>query len=240
MIWVYYWVSQFEGNILADKDCVYVCVCIITQARVKYQRQSEDNSSLYRVIECLVSRSVQFSRVQLCDPLDCRMLDLAVPHQFPELAQTHFHRISDAIHPSHPLSSPPPPAFNLSHHQGIWNESALCIRWPKYWSFSFNISPCNEYSGLISLVGLVGSPCSLRDSQQSSPTPQFKSKSTGSVMCLVAPRHVESFWIRNRTHVPCISRHVLSQWTTREAWDSAFLTSFQRMLMLPVHGPNFE
>ena len=58
------------------------------------------------------------------------------------------------------------------------NESALHIRWPKYWSFSFNISPSNEYSGLISFRVdwlLVGSPCSPRDSQESSPTPQFKS-----------------------------------------------------------------
>ena len=47
-----------------------------------------------------------------------------------------------------PLSSPP--AFNLSQHQGLSSESACCIRWPKYWSFSFNFSPSNEYSGLIS------------------------------------------------------------------------------------------
>ena len=59
------------------------------------------------------------------------------------------------------------------------NESALCIRWPKYWSFSFNISPSNEHSGLISFKdGLVGSLCSPRDSQESSPTPQFKSISS--------------------------------------------------------------
>ena len=56
------------------------------------------------------------------------------------------------------------------------NESAPCIRWPKYWSFSFNISPSNEHPGLISFrMGLVGSPCSPKDSQESSPTPQFKS-----------------------------------------------------------------
>ena len=65
-------------------------------------------------------------------------------HQLPELAQTHVCWLSDAIPPSHPLSSPSPPALNLSQHQG------LCMRWPKYWSFSFNISPSNEYSGLIS------------------------------------------------------------------------------------------
>ena len=56
------------------------------------------------------------------------------------------------------------------------NESTLHIRWPKYWSFSFSISPSNEYSGLISFrMELIGSPCSPRDSQESSPTPQFKS-----------------------------------------------------------------
>ena len=51
---------------------------------------------------------------------------------------------------SHPLSTPSPPAFNLSQHQGLSNESVLCMRWPKYWSFSFSLSPSNKYSGLIS------------------------------------------------------------------------------------------
>ena len=58
--------------------------------------------------------------------------------------------VGDIIQPSHPLSSPSPPAFNLSQHQGLLNESVLHIRWPKYWSFSFSISPSNEYLGLIS------------------------------------------------------------------------------------------
>ena len=71
-------------------------------------------------------------------------------HYLPEFAQTHVHRVSDAIQPSHPLLSPSPPAFSLSHHQVFSNESVLCIRWPKYWSFSFSISPSSEHSGLIS------------------------------------------------------------------------------------------
>jgi len=58
--------------------------------------------------------------------------------------------VGDAIQLSHPVLSPSPPAFNLSQHQGLFKESVLCIRWPKYWSFSFSISPSNEYSGLIS------------------------------------------------------------------------------------------
>ena len=64
--------------------------------------------------------------------------------------QTNVHQIGDSIQPSHPLLSPSPPAFNLSQHHSLFNESVLCIRWPKYWSFSFSISPSNEYSGLIS------------------------------------------------------------------------------------------
>ena len=77
------------------------------------------------------------------------MPGLPVHHQLPESTQTSVHRVGDAIQPSHPLSSPSP-ALNLSQHQRLSNESALCIRWPKYWSCSFSISPSNEYSGLIS------------------------------------------------------------------------------------------
>ena len=82
--------------------------------------------------------------------MGCSMPDLPVHHQLPEFTQTHVHQVVDAIQPSHPLSSPSPPTFNLSHIRVFSNESVLCIRWPKYWSFSVTISPSNEYSGLIS------------------------------------------------------------------------------------------
>ena len=75
-----------------------------------------------------------------------------VHHQLPELAQTHVHQVRDTIQPSHPLLSPSPPAFNPSQHQGLSSESVLHISWPKFWSFSFSISPSNEYSGLISFM----------------------------------------------------------------------------------------
>ena len=96
--------------------------------------------------------SVQFSSATqsyptLCDPMNHSTPGLPVHHQLPESTQTHVHRVSDNIQPSHALSSPSPPALNLSQHQGLF-KSALRIRWPKYWSFS--ISPSNEYSGLIS------------------------------------------------------------------------------------------
>ena len=82
--------------------------------------------------------------------MNCSTPGLPVHHQLLEFTQTHVHRVSDAIQPSYPLSSPSPPTLSLSQHQGFSNESALYIRWPKYWSFSFNISPSNEHPGLIS------------------------------------------------------------------------------------------
>ena len=80
--------------------------------------------------------------------MDCNTPRFPVHHQLQYLAQTHVHQVGDVIQQSHPPSSPSPPAFNLSQHQGLSNESVLCITWPKYWRFSFSISPCNEYLGL--------------------------------------------------------------------------------------------
>ena len=92
---------------------------------------------------------------------------LPVHHQLLELTQTHVHWVGDAIQPSHPLSSPSPPSIFPSIRV-FSNESVLCIRWPKYLSFS--ISPSNECSGLISfrmdwfdLLAILGT-------QESSPT----------------------------------------------------------------------
>ena len=99
---------------------------------------------------------IQFSSVAqscptLCDHMNCSMPGFPVHHQLPGLTQTHVHWVGDAIQPSHPLSSPSLPALNLSQDQGLSNELALHIRWPKYQSFSYSISPSNEYSGLLSL-----------------------------------------------------------------------------------------
>jgi len=86
----------------------------------------------------------------LCNPMDCSTPGLPVHHQLLELAETHVHRVGAAIQASHPLSSPSPPASIFSSIRVLSSESVLLIRWPKYWSFSFKISPSNEYSGLIS------------------------------------------------------------------------------------------
>ena len=82
--------------------------------------------------------------------MNCSTPGLPVHHQFPEFTQTHVHPVSDAIQPSHPRSSPSPPAPNPSQHKSFSNESALRMRWPKYWSFSFSIIPSKEIAGLIS------------------------------------------------------------------------------------------
>ena len=82
--------------------------------------------------------------------MDCSMPGISVHHQLSELAQTHIHRVCDAIQPSHPLSSLLL-LLSIFHSMRVFSrELVLHIRWPKYWSFSFSISPSNEYSGQIS------------------------------------------------------------------------------------------
>ena len=95
-------------------------------------------------------RSVAQLCPTLCDPKNCSMPRLPVHHQLPEFTQTHIHQVSDAIQPSHPLSSPSPPAPNPSQHRVFSNESTIRMRWPKYLSFSLSISPSNERPGLVS------------------------------------------------------------------------------------------
>ena len=101
---------------------------------------------IHRVLELF--SSVQFSLVTqscltLCDPMNRSMPGLPVHHQLPELTQTHVHWVGDAIQPSHPLSSPSPPAPNPSQHQGFFSMSQL-FAWGRQ-SFSFSISPSKEH-----------------------------------------------------------------------------------------------
>ena len=97
--------------------------------------------------------SVQFSRSVMSDslqPHESQQARSPCPSPTPKACSNSCPSRHYDIQPSHPLLSPSLPAFNLSQHQGFSNESVLCIRWPKYWSFSFSISHSNEYSGLIS------------------------------------------------------------------------------------------
>ena len=125
-----------------------------------------------------IHTSVQLTSVtQFCPtlwkPMDCSMPGLPVHHQLPELAQTHVHPVSDAIQPSLWSLSPLPSIFPSI--RVFSNESALCNRWPKFWSFSFNICPSNVYSGLISFRLDWLDLLAVQGSQELSPTAQFKS-----------------------------------------------------------------
>ena len=128
--------------------------------------------------------------------MDCSTPGLPVHHQLPEQTQMHVHWVGDAIQPTHLLSSPSPPAFNLSHQSFFSNGSVLCIRWPKHWSSSFSISPSSEYSGLISFRMDWLDACSPRDSQEFSPTPQFKSISSSVLNFLYGPTltSIHDYW----------------------------------------------
>ena len=104
----------------------------------------------YRWAQSIQFSSVAHSCLTLCDPMNCSTPGLPVHHQLPEFTQTHIHWVGDAIQPSHPLSSlllvpAIPPSIRV-----FSNESTLCMRWPKDWSFSFSISPSKEIPGLIS------------------------------------------------------------------------------------------
>ena len=139
---------------------------------------------VFTIIECHISRIgslvsivVQFSSVtQSCptlfDPMNRSMLGLPVHYQLLESTQTHVHWVGDAIQPPHPLSSPSPPALNLFQHQGLFQWVSSSHQVAKVLELqlqyqSFQWTPRTDFLQ----DGLVGSPCSPRDSQESSPTP---------------------------------------------------------------------
>ena len=120
--------------------------------------------------------SIQFSRSvvsgSLGNPMDCSTPGLPVHHQLPESTQTHVHRVSGAIQPSHPLLSPSPPPSIFPSIRIFSNEAVLRIRWPKYWSFSVSISLSNEYLGLIFFRMDWLDLLAVQGTQESSATPQ--------------------------------------------------------------------
>ena len=120
--------------------------------------------------------SVAQSCPTLCDPMNLSMPGLPVRHQLPEFTQTHVHRVSEAIQPSHPLPSPSPPAPNPSQHQSLfqWVNSSHEVAKVLELQLQHHSFQRNPRADLLQ-NGLVGCPFSPRDSQESSPTPQFKS-----------------------------------------------------------------
>ena len=133
--------------------------------------------------------SVQsLSRVLLCDHMDCSTPGLLVHHQLWEFTQTHVHWVGDAIQPSHPLSSPSLPALNLSQHQSLfqWVSSSHQVAKVLEFNLQHHSLQRNPRANLLQ-NGLAGSPCSPRDSQESSPTPQFKSINSSALSLIHSP-----------------------------------------------------
>ena len=132
--------------------------------------------------------SVAQSCLTLCGPMNRSTPGLPVHHQLLESTKTHVHWVSDAIQPPNPLLPPSPPAFNLSQHQGLFKWVSSSNQVAKVLEFqlqhqSFQRTPRTD----LLQDGLVGSPCSPRDSQESSPTPQFKSINSSALSFLYSP-----------------------------------------------------
>ena len=134
-----------------------------------FRRVSGTQSVLSSEYLSLVAQSC----LTLCDPMDCSTPSFSAHHQLLELSHTHVHQVGDAIQPSHLLSSPSPLAFNLSQHPGLFSSSHQMAKVLEFWlqHQSFQWILRNDFVH----DGLVGFPCSPRDSQESFPTPQFKS-----------------------------------------------------------------
>ena len=154
----------------------------------------QDKSHLNVVYDPFQFSSVVQLCPTLCNPMNRSTPGLPVHHHLPEFTQTHVHRVRGAIQPSHPWSSsspaPIPPSIRV-----FSNELTLRMRCSKYWSFSFSIIPSKEHPGL------VGSPCSPRDSQESSLTPQFKSINSLVLSFLHSPTitSIHDHW-KNHSH----------------------------------------
>ena len=132
--------------------------------------------------------------------MNCSTPGLPVHHQLLEFTQTHIHRVSDDIQPSHPGSSPSPPAPNPSQHQSFFQSVNSSHEVAKVLKFqlqhhSFQRNPRADLQNV-----LVGSPCSPRDSQESSPTPQFKSINS-SVLSLLQSPTLTSIHDHRKNHI---------------------------------------
>ena len=128
--------------------------------------------------------------------MDCSMPDYPVHHQLLELTQTHVHRVSDAIQPYHPLLSFLLLPSIFPSIRVFSSECIVCIRWQMYWTFSFSISPSNEYSGLISFKIDWFDLLAVQGTVKNSPTPQFKSINSSALSFLYSPTltPIHDYW----------------------------------------------
>ena len=152
------------------------------------------------MVEEKISSVQSLSRVRLYDPMNRSMPGLPVHHHLPEFTQIHVHRVHDAIQPSHPWSSPSPPAPSPSQHQSLfqWVSSSYQVGKVLEFHLQHQSFQTTHRTDLLQ-NGLVGSPCSPRDSQESSPTPQFKNISSSALSFLhsTSITSIHDYW---KTH----------------------------------------
>ena len=143
-------------NIFYRQAHISIFHVILISINVYFFKSRSDNffRCFWVLLNIVIQFFLQFSSVieycpTLFNAMDCSTPGLPVHHQLLESNQTHVHWVGDAIQPSHPLSSPSPPALNLSQHRALFKWVSSWHQGPKYWSFSFKISPSNEHLGLI-------------------------------------------------------------------------------------------
>ena len=197
---------------MADNWCIYSqSLEIANQRRQEHAQEArtEQNhleiTGIFPNFKTLIFHLVQFHSVaQSCltlwDSMDCSRSGFPVYHQFPELAQIHVHWVSDAIQPSHPLSSPSSPAFNFAQHQGLfqWVRSLHQLTKVLELWLQLQLQSFQRIFGISHIqwtfigpgafkIDWFWTPCSPRDSQESSPTPQFKSINSSALSFLYGP-----------------------------------------------------
>ena len=179
--------------------------------------------------------SVAQSCLTLCDLMNCSTPGLPVHHQLPEFTQTHVHRVSDAIQPSHPLSSPSPPAPNPSQHQSLFkwvsssHEVAKVLEFQlQYQSFQWIFMTYLFYDGL------VGSPCSPRDSQESSPTLQFKSIKSSALSFYYSPTltSIHDYWKNHSFDQTFVGKVIFLLFNMLFRFGIAFLPRSSKCLLI--------
>ena len=175
--------------------CKFLCSFILIAYELAKSIHFDDLINCGKVSH--IFSSVIQSCLTLCDPMDRSMPGFPVHHQLPELTQIHVHRVGDAIQPSHPLLSPFLPAFNLSQHQHLFQWVSSSHQVAKVLEFQFQHQSFQWIFRTDFLEDwLVWSPCSPRDPQESSPTPQFKSINALalSFLCSPALTSIHDFW----------------------------------------------
>ena len=187
------WTKQFPFLKKLIYFWIPICICYFNKSSISGEKplikESVEEKNCYTLRWCSVwFGSVTQSGPTLCNPMDYSMPGLPFYHQLAELAQTHVHQVSDDIQPSHPLSSPSPPAFNLSQQQGLFQWVSSSHQVAKVLEFQLQHQSFQwMFRTDFLLDRVVGSPCSPRDSQESSPTSLFKSINSLALSLLYSP-----------------------------------------------------